>query len=69
VKDDSVTFGIGNKQDPKDIEANRFAIELLMPRRFIIAELKKRPITCRELAELFQVSEDAMTARLATLRL
>lgn len=51
----------------KEIEANRFAAELLMPRRMVLAELEHIQIAS-ELAKIFQVSEEAMTHRLANLR-
>lgn len=58
--------------DPKEIEANQFAASLLMPERMIQKELQKlpRPLMdqhVQQLAEKFEVSEQAMTIRLASL--
>jgi Zn-dependent peptidase ImmA (M78 family) len=59
--------------DPKEIEANRFAAELLMPYNMVLADLKKRPIdveneeAIRELAQKYQVSVQAMTHRITNL--
>lgn len=64
--------------DPEEIEANAFAAELLMPRSFLIAEIKKtlkmhdphevQPIV-KELAKVFDVSGQAMEFRLKNLGL
>ncbi len=55
-------------------EANAFAAELLMPRKFILAELEKdnyaglqEPELIEELAKLFEVSIPAMTFRLSNI--
>jgi Zn-dependent peptidase ImmA (M78 family) len=62
--------------DPKEIEANRFAAELLMPEKIITAATKKRlakkrNITAEELieglADECQVSKQAMEFRLINL--
>ena len=61
--------------DPKEIEANQFAASLLMPSKLLLAEIeskKMKPLLDRhvtELAEKFEVSEQAMTIRLSTLGL
>jgi Zn-dependent peptidase ImmA (M78 family) len=58
-------------EDPKEIEANQFAAELLMPRAFLLADLRGRRIDlesgeiAQELAGRYQVSVHAMTIRLA----
>jgi Zn-dependent peptidase ImmA (M78 family) len=56
--------------DSKEIEANRFAAELLMPRRMILAAMDdiRGDLDASGLAHLFEVSEEAMTYRLAELR-
>jgi len=61
--------------DIKEIEANRFAAELLMPEEKLRADIKKKSgidlfgdeDKLKELAERYQVSEQAMTIRLNTL--
>lgn len=64
--------------DPKEVEANRFAAELLMPRRMIIRAIQDSEATegggvgevsAAGLARQFEVSEEAMTYRLADLRM
>lgn len=62
--------------DPKEIEANQFSAALLMPASAVRAEVQKRTVGAplfdeqvRELAEMFVVSEQAMTIRLSTLGL
>ena len=59
----------GMQWDSKEVEANRFAAELLMPRRLVLAAIGQAEITdAGSLAEIFEVSEQAMTYRLAELR-
>jgi Zn-dependent peptidase ImmA (M78 family) len=63
--------------DIKEIEANRFAAELLMPEERVLADLKKRggidllfgdnEQLIQELANKYGVSKPAMTIRLNTL--
>lgn len=59
--------------DPDEIEANRFAAELLIPHDLIMADLKGREIDIeddnqiRELAEKYGVSAQSMTLRLVNL--
>lgn len=56
--------------DDKDVEANMFASELLMPRKFIARALAENPEhTASTLAKLFDVAEVDMTRRLIYLRL
>jgi len=52
-----------------EVQANRFAASLLMPRKTIENELDKGVNTIRELATLFDVSRMAMEYRLRTLDL
>lgn len=53
----------------KEVEANQFAAELLMPLTLIRNDLKiNPPPTASELAKKYKVSEQAMTFRLASLR-
>ena len=59
----------GTTWDPKEVEANRFAAELLMPRRLLLARVGDREaVDAAELADEFNVSPQAMTYRLAELR-
>lgn len=59
--------------DPDEIEANRFAAELLMPYNIIIADLMARHIDVedddqiRELADKYGVSAQSMTHRITNL--
>jgi Zn-dependent peptidase ImmA (M78 family) len=61
--------------DPKEIEANQFAASLLMPTKLLrlkVTELGGVPLmdwAVRDLAETFEVSEQAMTIRLTGLGL
>ncbi len=59
--------------DAKEVEANQFAAELLMPKELIekdvnelMGDLEIEDAVC-ELADKYQVSEQAMTIRLSTL--
>lgn len=62
-------------KDRVEVEANQFAASLLMPERLVreAAERYGRPplsdVAVAGLAELFEVSEQAMTIRLTVLRL
>ena len=74
-------FLIGNRDDrsalaidDKEIEANQFAAELLMPAEWVLNDLRGRHIDfeedemfIRELAEKYGVSAQAMTIRLSAL--
>lgn len=54
----------------KEAEATAFANELLMPRRLIAKAVRETPgITASALAQMFNVDEADMTARLIYLRL
>lgn len=62
--------------DPEEIEANALAAEVLMPRAFIVVELEKLlqkyeshddEQIIRELARIFEVSQQAMEFRLKNL--
>lgn len=59
--------------DPDEIEANRFAAELLMPYDIIFADLATRHIDVeddyqiRELADKYGVSAQSMTHRITNL--
>ena len=59
-------------EQEEEIEANLFAMELLMPRKIFIAEIKKRQgqsadILIYYLAKVFEVSEDAVRSRMINL--
>ena len=59
----------GASWNAKEIEANRFAAELLMPRRLLLARVgDSAEVDAAKLAVEFQVSQEAMTYRLAELR-
>ena len=59
--------------DLKEIEANQFAASLLMPSKLLLRSIKALKVKSlcddhvEQLAEKFQVSEQAMTIRLSTL--
>jgi Zn-dependent peptidase ImmA (M78 family) len=62
--------------DHDEIEANRFAAEILMPLGFLEADLKALgpvnaddEVTIRKLAKIYGVSQQAMTIRLTSLKL
>jgi Zn-dependent peptidase ImmA (M78 family) len=61
--------------DPDEIEANRFAAELLMPKDLLESDLDEFDVdiedagTIRHMAERYGVSEQAMTLRLVNLGL
>jgi len=56
--------------DSREVEANRFAAELLMPRRMVIAAIQRAGAAeASRLASQFDVSEEAMTYRLADIRI
>jgi len=61
--------------DPKEVEANWFAAALLMPSEMVKAEVARLGVAAlhdqhvEHLASLFEVSQQAMTIRLTTLRL
>ncbi|SRR6266550_2120883 len=58
----------GATWDPKEIEANKFAAELLMPRKLLLERVASGDADIAKLAEEFNVSPEAMTYRLAELR-
>jgi Zn-dependent peptidase ImmA (M78 family) len=77
--DEKSIIGLRNDEssratDTKEIEANQFAAELLMPAEFLDRDLRKLPddIEAEEavirLARQYQVSVQAMTVRLTALR-
>jgi Zn-dependent peptidase ImmA (M78 family) len=62
--------------DPEEVQANAFAAELLMPRKFMVREIERLIKRSRqiapeqliaELAETFRVSQEAMRYRLINL--
>ncbi|MDO5769293.1 MAG: ImmA/IrrE family metallo-endopeptidase [Psychrobacter sp.] len=56
-----------NHTDPVEIEANNFAAELLMPKTAISILIREESFGISELAEWFEVSEQAMYFRLKNL--
>lgn len=50
-------------------EADAFAAELLMPKKFLIKDLKDIGLDTKKLIEKYQVSEQALHIRLTTLKL
>lgn len=73
--DEVIAFNRSPETNQQEIEANQFAANLLMPEAFITSEVKTRfssKISERnvsELANVFKVSEIAMTYRLVNMRL
>ena len=71
-KDYEVYFRANAAESPDDlreVEANQFAAELLMPLSMIRNDLNRTPPpTASDLAKKYKVSEQAMTFRLASLR-
>lgn len=66
--DDSKTLYRQNGHtDPVEIEANNFAAELLMPKTAVNVLIKDKGCGISELADWFQVSEQAMYFRLKNL--
>ena len=53
--------------NPREVAANRFAAELLMPAQHVVSAVSHGAVTLPALAELFQVSEVAMKYRLLNL--
>jgi Zn-dependent peptidase ImmA (M78 family) len=59
--------------DPQEIEANRFAAELLMPAEMVLTDIEERGIDAedeyelKELAQKYEVSLQAMTLRVTNL--
>lgn len=54
-----------NNIDPREAQANRFALDLLIPRRILEYAIAQKGITdVRELSSLFGVSEVAMAVQL-----
>ncbi|WP_157929549.1 ImmA/IrrE family metallo-endopeptidase [Phyllobacterium zundukense] len=59
--------------DEKEIEANQFAAEILMPKRFLLRELADNPIDLESdedilrLSAKYAVSSQAMTYRIANI--
>ena len=58
----------GDEDKRKEVEANQFAAALLMP-ELLVKEAYAKTESLREMARLFNVSEDAMGIRLGTLAL
>ena len=59
-------------EQKEESKANLFALELLMPRKMFMAEVKKRQgqsagILIYYLAKVFEVSEDAIKTRMINL--
>lgn len=68
-KDDSIIDGDFDKPTDREREANIFASQILMPEEILKDEVKKHQINLKKLAEIFEVSEQAMTIRLLDLDL
>jgi Zn-dependent peptidase ImmA (M78 family) len=77
--DEKSPIGLRNEQsskatDAKEIEANQFAAELLMPFKFLEKDLQQLSVDIEsedavaQLAQKYQVSVQAMTIRLSALR-
>lgn len=66
-RDTPENFTMGSN-DPEEVEANRFAAELLMPAKFVKALVEVQKVrSLRQLARLFDVSTAAMGYRLRNL--
>jgi Zn-dependent peptidase ImmA (M78 family) len=68
LRSETASLGI----DTKEIEANQFAAELLIPTEFLRSDVKKLHVeeiedAIRELADKYRVSVQAMTIRLTSL--
>lgn len=68
-KNDDVVDEDFDKPLPKEREANIFASCILMPANWIRAEVKGKEINLKELAQKFEVSEQAITIKLLELNL
>lgn len=68
-RDTTETF-TGRVYDPQEVEANRFAAELLMPEKYVQNAIQRDGIkTVQDLAKQFGVSASAMRWRLVNLGL
>ncbi len=67
-KDEAVVDIDSNRLSDKEREANVFASHLLMPTE-VVKEVQKHETNLKKLAELFDVSEQAITIRLLELNL
>lgn len=66
-RDNAASFNLSN-YDQREIDANKFAAEILMPKlaiNYVIEKLGRKDV--EDLAQLFQVSRQAMTFRLKNL--
>lgn len=66
-RDNAASFNVHN-YDQREVDANKFAAEILMPKlaiNYVIEKLGRKGI--EDLAQLFQVSRQAMTFRLKNL--
>lgn len=68
-KADDIVDDHFDKPMDKEREANIFASQILMPEKVLKEEVKKIGLNLKKLAELFEVSEQAMTIRLLELNL
>lgn len=67
LRDNSENFGIHN-HDSKEVDANNFAAELLMPAQMVHHLVQNMPdLTLGDMAGIFEVSTTAMTFRLRNL--
>lgn len=64
---DNVTQFSSGVRDPNEVQANRFAAQLLMPAESLRLAIQEGTKTVAGLAELFRVSEVAMKYRLMNL--
>lgn len=61
---DGVLFRADNVSSSEETEANHFAAELLMPEELVAELIESGMTSIQELAEKFEVSQDAMKYRL-----
>lgn len=66
-RDNAASFNVGN-YDQREVDANAFAAEILMPKKAVDYAIQEKNITdWHELAQLFDVSLPAMKYRLKNL--
>lgn len=58
-----------DEEKRRDVEANQFAAALLMPETFVKDFYEKKSLNLKQMAKIFNVSEEAMGIRLEVLRL
>jgi Zn-dependent peptidase ImmA (M78 family) len=62
--EDTILEDFFDKKTDKEVEANKFASELLMPYEILKKDISNTPMDIPKLASLYHVSEQAMSVRL-----